>query len=1113
MNERIFKALGIFLDEIRPYVRNVIEITHPDEVWSGLYFSRLTPDKQATWNNATRSNPDTDPLNLIDYNNLDTFAIKFKDELGKQIGSRNDVNKFISGLQELKETRNKCQHYQVIDEDETERTFTTLKLIAKLLHLNDLYDEINSLKASSPLADSSIPATHDQAKTVVKNETETNTPEPQAKSDTGTPLMQWFANVRPHSDIRNGVLDESVFAANINDVVNEAGPEVYLNAGQFFQKTFITNGLRDIANRVVHALNGEESENRVISLQTGFGGGKTHTLISLYHIAKAGKNIRNVSNDVLSVDCEPTFGQGEAKVAVFTNNTCDVQNGREVEEGLTVYTLWGELAYQLGGKEAYDKIKLNDRERTAPSAMIFKSIVEQSAPSLILIDELADYCVKAAAKRVGDSNLFAQTNSFMQALTEVVASVPQTVMIATLPASATEVASSEIGQEILNSLENRIVRVGASIKPVDDEEIYEVVRRRLFESITSLEEINKVALRYQRMYHNRRTDLPANSDNTAYANKIRKSYPFHPELIDIFRLRWGNDSRFQRTRGVLRLLASIVQNLWKQRNTLKGTQALIHTSNVEIGNLPTLTGQITSLMGSQWESVMQADVYGTSSNAYKIDNQDSTSDLAKYRLTQGLASTLLMASVGDPQHKGFSIEQLKLCVLRPDAYSHFLIDTSIGKLETVAHYLYSSNIGNKTYWFQSKPNVNILINQAKSEVNQAEIDAEILAHLNKSKQFITSLNVLIAPNADVPEQKKLTVVVLPPNLAIPSGGTLPFQVKKYIEDIAFKRGNSDRVYRNTIFYLAPTERGRAVLYERVREYIAYQKILSDYATQLDKEQKKDIEGRKNGQANKITDALINAYVDVIRCSKRGGIDIYELTTFAHDFSTQIQSNLIEEIKNNEWLIESMGRALLSRHNLMPTVEMPIKLCELHEAFLRFDDKPMILNEQAVIKTAQTLCSNGMVNIGVGQIGNYDRIYMHQQVSFLSINPDDEYYLIDKSLTPAPPQPASTSGGCEPVPGSNPSTPGDGKSEPDPFPTPTPSETEYKKVTISGNIPVENWVQLFPSFINTLKQNNLHIEVKFTAKSNPSHPITSASQLYKSIKESASQLGLNLETEE
>ena len=145
--------------------------------------------------------------------------------------------------------------------------------------------------------------------------------------------------------------------------------------------------------------------------------------------------------------------------------------------------------------------------------------------------------------------------------------MPQCVLIATLPASATEVASSEIGQQILSSLENRIVRVGTGIKPVDDEEIFEVVRRRLFENVGNPDTIEQVLTRYKNTYHNRRSDLPAEADRIEYINKMRKAYPFHPELIDMFRLKWGNDPHFQRTRGVLRLLASIVKDLWSRRGS------------------------------------------------------------------------------------------------------------------------------------------------------------------------------------------------------------------------------------------------------------------------------------------------------------------------------------------------------------------------------------------------------------------------------------------------------------------------------------------------------------------------------------------------------------------
>ena len=660
MNDKIHKALGIFLDAMRPFVVSFLQQHFPNEPWEGLFFARLKPARQTTWNQAMRAQGENQScMYFIDYNNLPDFAIGFKRELGLEFENLDKANKFISYLQELKDIRNKCNHYQALDNEEIEGAYLYIKQAAKLMKMDELVTEIDNIKGQTqtivqPTATIPQPVTNIQVNALRED----------------APIPAWFTNVYPHYDIRNSALDESVFAANLSEVALGIGQEVYSNPTMFFEKTYVTAGLRDIANRVIRALNGEESENRVVSLQTGFGGGKTHTLISLFHIANAGRSLLNsaYTANLLQEGVVPNFDN--AKVAVFTNNTTDVVQGRTTNEGITIYTLWGELAYQLGGVEGYNKVRANDESRTAPTSSIFKPILEQHTPSLILVDELADYCNKANGTIVGKGTLYTQTVSFLQTLTESVAAVPKCVLIATLPASATEVASSEIGQQILSSLENRIVRVGTGIKPVDDEEIFEVVRRRLFENVGNPEVIEQVLTRYKNTYHNRRSDLPVEADRTDYINKMRKAYPFHPELIDMFRLKWGNDSRFQRTRGVLRLLASIIKDLWNRRGSLSGSQALIHTSDVNLTNLPTLTSTITSLMGSQWETVMHADIIGTSSNAYKIDNEDPQSNTFKYNLAQGIATTLLMGSIGGSQSKGLSIEQLKLCMLRPSAFQH-----------------------------------------------------------------------------------------------------------------------------------------------------------------------------------------------------------------------------------------------------------------------------------------------------------------------------------------------------------------------------------------------------------------------------------------------------------
>ena len=1094
MNEKLHKALGLFLEAMRPYVVSVLQRNFPNEPWEGKFFSALSPDKQKTWNQGANQlrNSGGSTVGLIDYNNLNSFALSFKDQLLREVGNRDNVNSFINCLGELKTVRNTCQHFQPVDKDDEERAFSNMKRVAKMLEMGELYDEIDNISSAKQAS----------VNTTVQIQSTTKFTDDTQLVDNDGPLVAWFNNVKPQFDIRNNVLDESIFAANLGEVANGTGPEDYSNFMLFFEKTFITQGLRDIANRVVKALNGEESENRVISLQTGFGGGKTHSLISLYHIVKNASRIADLSacEGLLDKKVKPNFDS--ARVAVFTNNTADVVQGHSIErDNITIYTLWGEIAYQLGGLEGFKKIQQNDKERIAPSAPLLKEILEDSVPSLILIDELADYCSKANSKKVGASTLYNQTLSFIQTLTEVVASTPKCVLIATLPASATEVATSAIGQEILDSLHHRVVRVGANVKPVEDEEIYEVIRRRLFEFIGDETVIESVAAKYKKMYYDRRTDLPDNVGTAAYAEKIKKSYPFHPELIDMFRLRWGSDHRFQRTRGVLRQLASIIQDLWRRRANLAGSQALIHTSDLMLENLSTIKGTITNLMGSNWDSVMQADVMGTSSNSFKIDNEDPGSRICQYHLTQGVATTILMSSIGT-HRKGLSIKDIKLCVLRPSSFNHNDVNGVLSKLEQVAHYLYTSTAGERTYWFQSKANINILINQAKNDVTEAERNSEIIRRLNSATSGINKLKVLVCPTNDVPEQKVLTMVILNPSIAIPNDNSISYNTKRSIEDIALKKGNSDRIYRNTIFYLACSEMGRAELYTKLQDYLACVKIENEYSSQLERDQRDEVASRKRTATNAVDAAIIHAFNKVLKHQSLRGIEVYEMNEYASDFANQINNNLIHELQEEEWLLSRIGRNILSKNNLIPSVEIPIKVCDIYNAFLRFDDKPMLVGASAVSDTVLKFCTDGHYNVGVKDGDDYSRIYVRENIPFFSVD-DESYWLLDKSVLPAP-VPTPTPGVPQPEqPTPTPASSGD-----------SPSEIKtYKSITISGRVPLENWAQLFPSFIQTLKNNNIQLEVKIKAKNNAINPLTDNSAVIKSVKESASQLGLVFDIEE
>lgn len=924
-------------------------------------------------------------------------------------------------------------------------------------------------------------------------------------------MQPWFKNVRPHKDIQDGHLDESIFAANLAEVAAGTGREIYTSPEMFFQKTYFTAGLKNIAKRVVQGLNGgQDADNRVISLQTGFGGGKTHTLISLYHLAKWGKKAikSEHTKELLETTGEPKFES--AHIAVFTNTTNDPAQGRKVD-GFTIRTLWGELAYQLGGAAAYEIIRVNDEKQIAPKGL-FKKVLEQCKPCLILIDELADYCVSASAVKVEASNLSDQTVSFMQELTEAVTGTDNCVLIATLPASAQELAASPISSQILTALENRITRVGANMKPVEDDEIFEVVRRRLFEDLGSEDEIERVISSYSVLYQSLLSEIPSYALKSEYRDKLKKSYPFHPELIDMFRLRWASNPFFQRTRGVLRILAAIVSDLWKRQTSLTGSQYLIHTSDVVLSNVEALTSQITILNGASWDSVIGADVSGTSSNAFRIDNDVKA--LGKYNLTQGIAATVLLGTFGSKgQNKGVGIDEIKLCMVKPDGFNHNDINGAMDRMEGNAHYLYYSSTGIKRYWFDTTPNVNILINQAKGDIKNPDITAEILRRVIEKSRGIQLFNTLVNPSEDIPEQMKPTLVILSPQyLANPT--EVNGKTKPIIEKLATKKGNSERIYRNTMLFLLCSEMGIGKLQDDIKNYLACHKINSEYSSQLNNEQKIDIR-RRIDEASKQSDiSLVSAYSLVAKYSVKSGIETLVIKQFKDSLETQINNNVIAALKEEEWLLESVGLSTLKNNNLLPTPEQAIKAKDVFEAFLRFDDKPMITGPEAVSKSIQKYCTNGEYCIATGDGSTYTRFFFQESVPFFDVN-DITYWLVDKSLKPQPQQPTAPvindkGEVVTPLPQVNedPVTPTkDGTDE-------TGTSRKFKSITVSGNVPLERYTELFNYFITpfAMSGNKIEIEVNFKIKSNTGSPIDESKQQYKSAKEAAKQLGLKFDEE-
>jgi len=1088
--DNLYKAFGIFIEAFRPYVVSVL-MKEAGDKWPAWFVEALYPAQRETWNLGLKAG--SQPEALIDYPYLKSFSLKYRDLLKNDFGK--ELNKLASRLETIYDVRNKLAHFQELSEDECVEAMLHMKSIARSLKMDDLEMELTHLqdaKSAIPVAATLRPSGE---------------------------LRPWFQVVTPHMDIRQGRLDESIFAANLAEVALGNGREIYNNPVVFFSKTFYTAGLKSVARTVIKGLNGkEDAENRVISLQTGFGGGKTHTLISLFHLCKWGNRASQsqYAQELLDYTGVPDFES--ANIAVFTNTTNDAANGRMTAEGIHIQTIWGELAYQLGGVAAYEIVRKNDEQLIAPAGL-FKKVLELCKPCLILIDELADYCVKAAARKAVNSSLADQTISFMQELTEAIAATNYCVAVITLPASPQEVGNTPEAQSILNSLQIRVSRVGADTQPVAEDEIYEVIRRRLFEDMGDAAQIEACATKYMDMFVRFKGELPAHVTRLEYKQKLIKSYPFHPELIDVFRIRWASHHDFQRTRGVLRLLAALVSDLWQRQQSLPGNNLLIHPGRINLAHLDAISGQLKKLYGNGYDAVITADVAGPASNAFKIDGNKK--EYGQWYLTQSIASIILMNSFGsDGANRGVGVPDIKLQMLEPDAFNHNSINGALDEMESSAYYLYYTQIGGsgKRYWFHTKPNINILINQAKSEVSELDIDAEIHKRLIDRTRNIYGFNVLVAPTSDIPEQLKPTLILLSPTfLANPNqvnGNTKPI-----IEKLATKKGNSERIYRNTMLFLVCSEIGIGKLQSDIREFLSCQKISQEYHSQLERDQKEEIKRRSDDASKQSEASIVTAYSILVKYSVKNGVEKLHIQQFREAIDTQINNVLVPLLKQEEWLLESVGLNTLRNNNLLPTPNHSVRVKDLYEAFLRFDDKPMIINSEAVAKSLLRYCSNGEFCIASGDGTNFTKYFFQENVPFFDVT-DSIYWLADKSLRPVPEVPAD---GVQPPTGavSSPSgtTPFSSVASPESSALSTSgAETpmkQFRAITVSGKVPLERYTELFNYFITpfAMSGNKIDIEVKFKIKATESSPLQENKQQYKSAKEAAKQLGLFFEEEE
>ena len=368
----------------------------------------------------------------------------------------------------------------------------------------------------------------------------------------GSKLPSWREIIEPHPDVAQGRYLNAEFAANLDDVARGGGAYEYRDPVEFFARTYITEGIKGLLVQTAKRLSGKDGE-PVLQLKTAFGGGKTHSLLALYHMARGGVSLEKLPN-LQAVLGEAGFQQmPNAKVAVIVGTAIDPARSKRPANlpGVTVNTLWGEIAAQLaissGDPSLYDYVKEADKKGVSPGSNALRELFDACGPCLVLMDELVAYAKKIYGIDGLPSGSFDNFISFIQEITEAASASKNSMVVASIPESVIEVGEGEGGQKALEAIEHTFGRKESIWKPVAANEGFEVVRRRLFLDCKKPEERDQVCASFSQMYQDNQGDFPIDAREVEYRNRMISCYPIHPEIFDRLYEEWATMERFQRT--------------------------------------------------------------------------------------------------------------------------------------------------------------------------------------------------------------------------------------------------------------------------------------------------------------------------------------------------------------------------------------------------------------------------------------------------------------------------------------------------------------------------------------------------------------------------------------
>jgi hypothetical protein len=719
---------------------------------------------------------------------------------------------------ELQEVRVAWAHQSVFTIDDTNRALDSTK---RLL-----------LAVNAPQADEVDKQLQEVLRQKFEEMTKKETRKAAASSVEGkftSGLPSWRDVITPHADVAGGNYMLAEFAADLWQVYQDQfdqehrAPTEYTDPVEFYRRTYLTEGLADLLSLAMRRISGQAAD-PVVKLQTNFGGGKTHSMLGLFHLFSgvAPAKLTGIEPIMkkLGLNTLPKVHR-----AVMVGNKLSL-TGFKKPDGIMVRTLWGELAWQLGhsvgkAKEAYELVREDDEKGVCPSALV--TLLRKFSPCVVLIDEWVAYIRQMYGTPGLPAGSFDANITFAQSLTEAFKAAPGCFLVASLPASDIEIGGDG-GREALKRLENVFDRVQSTWRPATTDECFEIVRRRLFQPMEAdkFAARDAVARAFSDMYRAGGNDFPGECREANYEERIQRSYPVHPELFDRLFLDWSHLERFQKTRGVLRLMASVIHSLWEKQDG----NLLILPATVPMDD-PPVRDELTRYMDETWTSVIEKDVDGGNSLPLRLDRENPA--LGRVSACRRVARTLYMGSAPNAatQNRGIDDRRIKLgCVQPGEAPATF--GDALRRLSDQATHVY---VDQSRYWLATQPSVTRLAQDRAAQLDRKfdDVHAEIVRRVRDEQSFRGDFaKVYPCPvgSGEVPDEQEARLVILSPETPhIGKSATSPAMVAavEYLE----RRGTSPRIYRNTLVFLAADRTRLTELEQAVRQHLAWHSIVID----------------------------------------------------------------------------------------------------------------------------------------------------------------------------------------------------------------------------------------------------------------------------------------------